>query len=241
MAFRAATSGYAAQTVGTITLTKPTGTVSGDILIFVVTQDDTTNTFTWPSGFTEFTASPQTSTADAQRMRGAWKVAGGSEPANYTATSSVSADDFSAFLAAYSGRDTTTPINAISGNAQVGATSVASFDAAGVTTTADGCDLLWIAGSDLVSSAQAETWGMPTGYTNQVTQTSGRNWFSLTLGDKNQTTQGATGTVSGTDTFGGVGNTTGRLTFLVALAPVAAAAADAYVSMPPLAPPGGRR
>ena len=65
-----------------VTITKPAGVVSGDLMIAVITNA-TDETITPPSGWTEYSDSPRLPSA----FNKAWayrKVAGGSEPANYT-------------------------------------------------------------------------------------------------------------------------------------------------------------
>lgn len=67
------------------TVTKPTGTTSGDLLVAVIATDETSNTWlTYPSGFAEpATNGKSTQTATQPKFQVATKVAGGSEPASY--------------------------------------------------------------------------------------------------------------------------------------------------------------
>src|SRR5688500_4759584 len=67
------------------TVTKPTGTTTGDLLVAVIATDETSNTWlTYPSGFAEpATNGKSTQTATQPKFQVATKVATGSEPASY--------------------------------------------------------------------------------------------------------------------------------------------------------------
>ena len=67
---------------GTFNLTKPTGVVSGDLLIAVTTQNDQDPTM--PSGWTKSVTCINTSQSFYTTLM--YKVAGGSEPSSYTFT-----------------------------------------------------------------------------------------------------------------------------------------------------------
>lgn len=77
--------GQEGNTPANNTVTKPTGTVSGDLLVAVIATDETSNTWlTYPSGFAEpATNGKSTQTATQPKFQVATKVAGGSEPASY--------------------------------------------------------------------------------------------------------------------------------------------------------------
>ena len=98
--------------VTSITVDKPAGTASGDLLIGVVVTDDIAGTFTPPSGWTEIdsgTADPG-GTAD-QVTLGAWyKIAGDPEPASYT-WSWTNPQTVYAFIVRITGHDSSNPIN----------------------------------------------------------------------------------------------------------------------------------
>lgn len=97
------------QTTGTssITLSKPAGTVSGDVLVAHI---GTANgpALTTPSGWTQIPNLAGIINAD-QRLVSYYKVAGGSEPASYTFTTGLT-DATAGGIAAYTGVDTTAPI-----------------------------------------------------------------------------------------------------------------------------------
>lgn len=77
--------GQEGNTPASNTVTKPTGTASGDLLVAVIATDETSNTWlTYPSGFAEpATNGKSTQTSTQPKFQVATKVAGGSEPANY--------------------------------------------------------------------------------------------------------------------------------------------------------------
>src|SRR6185312_4275310 len=90
---------------------KPTGTVSGDLVILGVCLDNIGVTITWPTGFTVVTGAPLSVTADGQEISCAWKIAGGSEPSTYAITCATPA---TAFAASFYGMNATTPIHKVS-------------------------------------------------------------------------------------------------------------------------------
>jgi beta-glucanase (GH16 family) len=125
VAFRAS-----ATASGATSVTKPTGTVSGDVVVLVSNfYDSAAATMTWPSGFTQIALQRETGAAGHEiALACAWKVAGGSEPASYTITNSAGAfQDLMALT--YSGADGTTPIDTSS------AASHAANIGAGYTAT----------------------------------------------------------------------------------------------------------
>src|SRR5262245_16507520 len=144
-------------------VTKPTGTADGDILVLRVGYDpggvNFPTTITPPSGFTEVSSGSGIFGTWTQKVY--WKLAGGSEPANYTVTfgdSCYSSVDISAF----SGCDTTTPIG--SGEDTVTTGTGTTSTGTGVTASRDSSMLIHYA----VSSVGARTSG-PSGMTNQAT------------------------------------------------------------------------
>jgi hypothetical protein len=91
-----------------VTVTKPTGVASGDVLIAVWSSNE--NTVTPPSGFTLFDTMDDTT--NLYRTYHYYKVCGGSEPSNYTFTKDVAADGAPIIvtMTAWRGVDNTTPI-----------------------------------------------------------------------------------------------------------------------------------
>ena len=129
-AFRAANSGN--EGFGTsVTVTKPTGTAADDILEFEVHRRIVA-AITWPSGFVE----KSTIDVGGRSMAVAWKRAGGSEPADYTAewTGFAQAD---AILSAFSGAITTgDPHDPVAFTTITGAGNDNSVVLPSITTTA---------------------------------------------------------------------------------------------------------
>lgn len=89
----------------TIVVNKPSGVVSGHVLLAAITANNMT--FTPPSGWTEFN-----NAGTSIRTHLFYKVAGDSEPSNYTFTSSGAAPILGT-IAAWSGVDNGNPIAAI--------------------------------------------------------------------------------------------------------------------------------
>lgn len=103
------------SSLSTITIDKPSGVVSGDLLIAQVSVRRSNTTWSVPSGWTELhdqTMPDDTNGSLAQVT--AWKIAGGSEPSNYTFTPS-GADPMAGIILRITGHDPTTPIGASSG------------------------------------------------------------------------------------------------------------------------------
>ena len=94
----------------TVTMSKPTGTASGDILIFVIALNDNNDytDITPASGFSVIISQLDSAT---RGHISAWKkVAGGSEPSTYS-FSWVTNTDFVGILSNFSGCNTTSPID----------------------------------------------------------------------------------------------------------------------------------
>lgn len=106
IAIRGTAQSNAAAAATSTTVTKPTGVVSGDFLLAIVTHDGTADTIT-ASGWT--LAAPYVSGSD---INGAlyYKVAGGSEPANYT-FSTIASHAIAAAIVAYTNVVTAQPFD----------------------------------------------------------------------------------------------------------------------------------
>lgn len=197
MAFRSIETN--STTATDLVVTKPAGVVSGDILVAFGVSDGEVGTYTWPTGFTEVTGSPVSTTADAQLLGVAIKVAGGSEPANYTIT--VSSNTIIGGIAAFSGAVSTQPhrVSATTNNS-ANASPWTMTSAAFSSSTAVICDLVVIAGSDTLTSVDVVHSGPP-GYNLQADIRSGfRNGM---LSTKNSVATEETGVLSATGTLGG--------------------------------------
>jgi hypothetical protein len=108
--FRAQTSAIS-TTTGQLILTKPSGVVSGDLMIAQVARRSTA-TLTVPSGWTLIRSDSDTDVT--QNLSTYYKVAGGSEPSTYTWTWLGSGSLSAGGITAYTGQHAT-PIDASSG------------------------------------------------------------------------------------------------------------------------------
>ncbi len=214
MAFVAATS-RASVPAGAETITKPSGTSAGDIILFGISSETASGTVTTDASFpfVEAVGSPITVTGDGQRMRLYIREAGASEPATYAFNCSSSVS--SMIIASYSGRASGTTPHQISNNPVSTMTASPSIvTGLSVTTSVNGCDIIGFFGADN-SASGASTWTKPAAMTERAFVASS-NWTSIGLADLTQATAGATGNFD--STFIHSGNA-GKLAFIVALAP----------------------
>lgn len=185
----------------TITITKPDGVVEGDILVaFAVSDDNAASTFTWPTDFVELTGTPLTSSADAQTVGCAIKVAGGSEPASYDISNS--GNSIIGGIAAFSG----CAITGVPHQSSVGSSSIANASPWSMATAAFGsntseiCDLIFIAGSDVTTNVDVTHTGpsAPGAFTVRADIRAGaRNGMLSTLDSQ---AAGQSGALTGTGT-----------------------------------------
>ncbi len=191
---------------------------AGDILLAWAIADSTTtgNLDSDPSGFSNL-APVVTSTNDGATFRASIKVADGTETS--VSFSSTSTNPCIAGVIAFSGRDTTTPLD-------VAAVTIALSTAGttadlSITPITDGCDLCYILGNDGGSSNTTFTFTTQSGttgaWTTQPDQHSG--YYNVAAGRAVQTTAGAITARCTTSQTGG------RLGVLVALRPAVSAAA----------------
>lgn len=205
LALRGTTTGGANAT--TLTLNRPAGTQAGDVLIAHVAGRNPSLTMSAPSGWTLIRRDFLASTID-QRLY--YRVATTSEPASYAWTAS-GATHLGGGIAAYSGVNTTTPINAQSGQAVMSA----SVTAPSVTTTVANTQLVFIG---------SLAWGYasfspPAGMVERSEQKTSNVNVSSETADALQAAVGATGarTATASASNGNVGQ-------LIALHPALAAA-----------------
>ena len=151
---------------GSVVLTPSSGAPSaGDVVILVGAIDFSGDTFTFPGGFTQPAWSPlATAIVAGQAIALAYKVAGGSEPTSYT-INSVSGFDACGVVIVLSGRHATDFLHRFSAvsNTTPDATPWDIPSAAFASSTAEGCDILFIAGSD-VDTFGAITHTSPSGF-----------------------------------------------------------------------------
>ncbi|MEK9135584.1 MAG: hypothetical protein AAB393_00555, partial [Bacteroidota bacterium] len=127
--FRAASSGATSGNATSFTISKPTSAVQNDVLVAQITVNNGSSTsMTAPSAWTLVRRDNRTSQVSQAIY---YKVAGASEPASYTWTLSPS-DAASGGIVAYSGANTSSPIDASSGG--TGSSNIVT--APSVTTTA---------------------------------------------------------------------------------------------------------
>jgi hypothetical protein len=136
------------------TVTKPAGTAAGHVLVAIVAAIGASVTFTPPSGWT-LIGSETTNTNI--NLSAYVKVAGGSEPSNYTWTPSIGVKGF-ATISAYDGVDTTNPIDSAASNTVTSSATVAPAD----TIAGTGCWLI-TAAVGRHNFAAARTWSTSDG------------------------------------------------------------------------------
>lgn len=151
--FRAAADAESGA-ASSVTVTKPTGTASGELMVAIVNWN-TNGTITPPSGWTE----KNTVTAFSGGTTGLYyKVAGGSEPADYTWSFSNGNQRVSAAIATFSGSYATDP--------QEGAYSenenAIDFYGWEITTTQDCAIVVYLSAYD---EPFGDTWSAPSGWT----------------------------------------------------------------------------
>jgi hypothetical protein len=124
------TSTITSNTIATTlhTVTKPSGTASGDVLIAAIAFNGSPGTLTLPSGWVQIAASIAITNP---KVYGWYLIAGGSEPADYTWTSTTTITS-GCGISRYSGVDTSTVLDA-AGVATSGAIA-AGGSLTGVTT-----------------------------------------------------------------------------------------------------------
>ncbi len=179
---RAAANGANTKTT-TLVLPRPSGTVSGDVLLASVALRSTT-AITAPAGWTLVRVDPR---ATVFRQAVYVHVAGGAEPASYTWTF-ASARPAVGTIAAYSGVDGANPIVAHSGIDSAGS---ASITAPSLTTTVPDTRLVGFFG--IVGTT---TIGPPAGMTERtevVTPAGTSNPLTASLDDQPIPASGATG------------------------------------------------
>jgi hypothetical protein len=185
-----ATNTAGESSVDNLTLTKPSGTVSGDILLIGLYVEGNP-TITWPTGFSQIR---MLTTAGGFNSRHfwAWKRAGGSEGSNYV----VGFENFyysAAWIAAFSGAlESGTPYDDEDGTSPAGvddqpsAPSVTTLDVdrlivAAYTSQAGG-DAIWAPGSSgMTERLDAQSHGMYT-VTQAVAGASGTKTVSVSGG-----------------------------------------------------------
>ena len=190
-----------ASGVTSLTINKPAGTVSNDVMIAAIAVRPDTATITAPSGWTLVRRTDQsTATANSQAIYR--KVAGGSEPANYTWTLGGSPTGGAGGIMTFYNINTTSPVNVENGQATAYALTHATPS---VTTTVNNTMIV-----TAHSFSSGATWTPPSGMTEAVDIASEAvpsvTGVSIEMSYVTQASAGATGTKTATasnDNLGG--------------------------------------
>ncbi len=189
--FRAVASNKQASTAsgGTISVSKPAGTLSGDVLLASIAVVSNTSTVAPLAGWTPVQSSNQTGSSTS-RLYTYYRVAGGSEPGTYAWTfTGANNKGAVAAIASFSGVDTASPIDA---TIEQPTASAFTHTAPSVTTT--------VAGDMLVTVheyASSHNWTPPAGMTEASDvyskATAGGSGVSMELNYESRPAAGATG------------------------------------------------
>jgi hypothetical protein len=200
-AFRAcgtATSGT--KTTLSLAAGSPAGLAANDTIVLVTSIDDSSQTITWPSGFTQL-YNTGIALPDGEVLGAAWKLAVGGD--SLTTTKGAGNGGWVVQACAWSGRDT--------GNPPVGstiATSTAS-NASPTTVTANGVtalagdDLFWVGGLDVTAATTTSAETPPTGFTSQGATIDTLDLSVFGKANKDNVSAGATGSAAGILTHSG--------------------------------------
>ena len=202
ISLRAATSGNNNIGGTTLTINTPAGTTSGDVMVAHVIVQTAGNTITPPAGWNLVLRQDSASSISTASYV---KVAGASEPANFTWNFGT-AGEASGGIASYIGVDTTTPVD--TSHAQYNQNS-SNVDNSGVTTTVANDMLVYAVGIIVVTTVN-----VPTGFTQQWS-TSSNSSTTSEMSQEIFSSIGATGKIHGTHNGGANSN----ITQLIALKP----------------------
>jgi hypothetical protein len=175
-----------------------------DVLVAAKIIDNTGDTFTFPTGFVQIPGSPFATTFDAQQLAVATKVATlADEGASFSLDS---ANNGIGLVASY--RDVyapsaldVTPASSINNS---GVASPFPIVLTGPQTIHDGCDLVWIAASD-VNAGVDVVHTPPEGFLIRadIQGATVANFMNMAIADRIQRVHGPTGKLSGTGTAAG--------------------------------------
>jgi len=195
-----------------ITITKPSGVVSGNLMVMCGNFEINT-TVTPPSGWTQITNNVHSS--NQFRLLSYYKIAGGSEPADYT-WSWTNGREATGLIMRISGFNATTPIQ--TSNSAESNTSVASksFACTVTPTVADSLIIMLLGGRNSIGGAgwhwsgQAIATSNPT-WTELYDSSFGAGYFEFSVSTAIRTQTSATGNASGTLSTSNAGNDMGQL------------------------------
>ena len=215
--FRAAASAGMTAGYTELTISKPTGTTSGDVMIAAIAFRPYNATLTAPSGWTLVRQTNQSATNNSAQAIYR-KVAGGSEPASYTWTQGSWPSPVGAAggIMTFYGIDTTTPVNVENGQATPNALT---HSTPSVTTTVN---------NTIVVTAHSYStcptyWTPPSGMTEAVEAVSDSPYYQLGVSlEMNYVTQpsaGATGIKTATTPTAPDGEADSGVAQILALTP----------------------
>lgn len=142
-----------------LTITKPTGTVSGDLLVATIVHQQATETVTAPAGWVSVVAANNVTTNNDLQVDLFYLIAGGSEPANYAFSWATAKPAFGGIIRVTGWDGTTASDVAASANSGSDTNAVALS----VTTVTDGA-LVIIANAAVSGGA---TFTPPSGFTEE--------------------------------------------------------------------------
>ena len=218
MARRGKASNANTTTSGSVTVpVSGIGIQQYDTIIFAVnTGGGSSNTVSFPTGFTAFGTAQNVSNTNT--FAAAWKIATASEPSSYVATSSVN-DYLTGTVIAYSGRDHSSPIRAVatSPTGQFGSPPTFTYQLANVTANA-GDDVLQIFGSRFYDN-NSLTYAAQSGFGNSAIDYATSTQYSPPVVSEDWIgyTGGSVGLNAGTLTTSN-SNTQGYAGYVIALA-----------------------
>jgi hypothetical protein len=184
--YRSASSATSSSILS-LTIAKPAGTTTNDVLIAGITVRGTP-TITPPAGWTLIRSDANSTTITQALYR---KVAGGSEPASYAWTFNHPIVAAVGGIAAYSGVDTSTPVDVSGGQANASSTTVT---APSVTTTVANTLVVGFFGT-----ANDATFSAASGMTERYdVDADGTNQIGGEAADEARPTAGATGSRAAT-------------------------------------------
>lgn len=185
-------SAYAGTAAGTVTLSAPSGTADGDVLVASITADMNPSMTSVPAGWTPIVNALgiNSSSTSGARIFAYYHVVGPADPQSYGWTLS-SAVKWGAGLTAYRGVDNTTPLDTPVATAVNATYQATSITAPSVTTVSPNAMLIGAVGYD------ASTPGIspPGGWTERWEATGGQIAESA---DSVQPVAGASGTATWT-------------------------------------------
>lgn len=210
MAYRSTSSASSNVNVTSIVVTVPAGLAANDALVAISNQG-TADVLNPPTGFTELASSEIQNTTHGATLCVGYKTEG-TPPANYTFT--IATADCVAALVAFSAMAITAVLDQQTGaENETDAASPITISATGFTTTVE-TDLLWVGTGAWNAVGTGKSFTPPTNFTERADLDAGDE-TSLGIATRDAFAVAATGTISGTSSFGA--NSGGWITFLLAL------------------------